>query len=135
MPLLEKDSRFKTNFLTLSDKERLFRDFAYDRTRAEERDFTRLLESCSRIEMTSSFEEAKPYISGDPRYGRLPEETRERLFEAFMVNLRKSARDNLVQFFKSVVKITAATPTEGAEYELLLEMLRVRVDGFSATLD
>jgi hypothetical protein len=125
--MLEKDRRFDTKILTSGEKEDLFNQFVGTISTSREREFLQLLESSSRIQLNMNFEEVKPYINGDKRYAVVDEETRERVFDSFAEKSRRLARDDLVALFKSVAKITPATPTKGSEWELVLEMLRVRM--------
>lgn len=96
-----------------------------------ERDFRQLLNSSSRLNLSSTFEEARALFGGDARYAALgSDDVRERVFEDFMRDTRKEARDDLILLFRSVQKINANTPTSGPDYELVLSMLRVRTRFF-----
>jgi len=122
---LAKDTRDRTSELTRDDKERLFRERVAQLHDGREDEFRAMLQRLPSVELDATWRDVRSRVRSDARFDSVTSEARrEELFALVLDELRGEAEAELRTLFLSCPKITAETPLEGAEYELLHDMLR-----------
>jgi len=85
------------------------------------------LADTDRIELTSEWDQIKPFIESDPRYKSVERDNqREMLFNRFMKELRRKAEADLIKLFDETKKFTRSMLKNKSELNDIIELLRVR---------
>jgi len=123
---MEPDGRWKTTQLLHDDKEAIFRDHVKTMYENRKKDFRMLLYETSEIVLSTDWKKAKDLLRADKRYERLySERDRTAIFERYIREMQRGARDELRQLLKETKSINHNIPPQGPQMDKIKTVLQL----------